>query len=231
MWSAWAEAYANEEYASMSRADFLALNIKILSINKDKWRKDHGEYDRSRIPAQITTSAIINKIAVAEDPRGGKYQKYSRGEPRSYNRSAGAQFIGQPRLANQPGVAGGLDAGRGAGRYGGGRGGGGQQQQAAAIRPAVPPMGLKPVGTGGAKGGGQGGLCLRDMLHAKDPVSFPSGCMIESTTGFECKHRHGIQFTSGGKLNPADKADALRSLKTMQGAFAEQAKPYIIANL
>ena len=55
--------------------------------------------------------------------------------------------------------------------------------------------------------------------------------MIESTTGLECKHRHGIQFTSGGKLNPVDKTDALRSLKTMQGAFAEQAKPYIIANL
>jgi hypothetical protein len=69
------------------------------------------------------------------------------------------------------------------------------------------------------------------MLHAKDPVSFPSGCTIESSTGVECKHRHGIQFTSGGKLNPADKADALRSLKTMQGAFAEQAKPYILANL
>eukprot|EP01036_Dinobryon_divergens_P036395 gene36395-47380_t len=126
----------------MSRADFLALNIKILSINKDKWRKDHGdENDRSRIPAQITSSAIINKITVAEDPRGGKYQRYSRGEQRSYNRGAGAQFNGQPRLANQPGVAGGLGAGRGAGRYGGGRGGGGQQQQAAAIRPSVPPVG------------------------------------------------------------------------------------------
>ena len=202
----WSEIYSNEEYASMSRADFLALNIKILSINKDKWRKDHGEYDRSRIPAQITSSALPIKIAVAEDARGGKYPRYSRGEQRAFNKGAGAQSNGQPRLANQPGVPGGLGAGRGAGRYGGGRGGGGQYQ-AAANRPAPPPVNIvapKPVGAGGAKGGGQN-LCLRDMLHAKDPVSFPSGCMIESTTGVECKHRHGIQLTSGGKLNPADK--------------------------
>ena len=89
---AWSEVYSNEDYASMSRADFLALNIKILSINKDKLRKDHGEYDRSRIPAQIISSTVMSKIAVAEDVRGGKYPKYSRGEQRAYNRGAGAQF-------------------------------------------------------------------------------------------------------------------------------------------
>jgi len=229
----WSEIYSNEDYANMSRPDFLALNIKILSINKDKWRKDHGEYDKSRIPAQIISSGVISKNAVAEDVRGGKYPKYTRGEQRAYNRGAGAQFNGQPRVTNQPGVAGSLGAGRGAGRYGGGRGGGGQQM-AAANRHAAAPVNIavpKLGGAGGVKGGSSGGLCLRDMLHAKDPVSFPSGCTIESTTGVECKHRHGIQLTSGGKLNPADKADALRSLKTMQGAFAEQAKPYILANL
>eukprot|EP01036_Dinobryon_divergens_P035015 gene35015-45325_t len=222
---AWSEIYSNEENASMSRAEFLALNIKILSINQDKWRKDHGEYDRSRIPAQIISSAaVITKIEVAEDVRGGKYPRYSRGEQRAYNRGAGAQYNGQPRVTIQPGIAGGLGAGRGTGRYGGGRGGGGQQQ-GAANRPAAIPVNIaapKLVGAGGVKGGSPGGLCLRDMLHAKDPASFPSGCMIESTTGIECKHRHGIQLTSGGKLNPADKADALRSLKTMQDPVAEE---------
>jgi hypothetical protein len=232
---AWSEIYSKEDYENMSRPDFLALNIKILSIDKAKWRKDNGEYDKSRIPAQILGPPTVGKVSGAEDVRGGKYPKYTRGEQRAYGRGAGAQFNGNPRVINQPGAAGGLGAGRGAARYGGGRGGGGGggQQQAAANRPGANQNAVtaKPTGGAGGKGSGPGGLCLRDMLHAKDPVSFPSGCTIESSTGVECKHRHGIQFTSGGKLNPADKADALRSLKTMQGAFAEQAKPYILANL
>jgi hypothetical protein len=109
---AWSEIYSKEDYASMARANFLALNIRILSIDKSKWRKDHGEYDKSRIPTQILAPPTVGKVSAADDVRGEKYPKYSRGEQRAYSRGAGGQINGRPRVANQPGVAGGLGAGR-----------------------------------------------------------------------------------------------------------------------
>ena len=227
----WAALYSNEDYASMGREDFLALNLQTLSINKKEWRKDHGEYDKSRIPAQTVAPPGVGRVAGDE----GKVGKYTRAEKRAYSR-AGAYHQGenaQVRAANQPGAPGALGAGRGAaGGRGRGRGAGGAPYVAphAPVVPAVVvPLRL---GNGAGRGArGSAGICLRDTLHARDPATFPVSCMVEQDTGVACRHRHGVVLTSGGKFNPADKAAALSSMKNMHGEFATAARAYIENNM
>ena len=57
----WAALYSKKDYASMGREDFLAHNLQTLSINKKEWRMDYGEYDKSRIPAQIVATPGVGK--------------------------------------------------------------------------------------------------------------------------------------------------------------------------
>jgi hypothetical protein len=90
----------------------------------------------------------------------------------------------------------------------------------AVVLPVVPPK--QPVG------GGQKGLCLKDLLHRKDPSEFPSGCPRPTA---QCKFRHAVQLTAAGKLNPGDKAALLTGMGSMAGPFAVQAREYIEAHL
>ena len=223
----WAALYSNEDYASMSQPDFLALNLQTLSINKKQWREDHGEFDKSRIPAQVVAPPGVGRVA-ADDSKGGKF---TRAERQAYNR-AKAYPDPQARAANHQNGQGALGAGRGAARGRGAGRGRGAAPYAAAYTP-VPPVAVQPhIGGAGAKAlKGLGSICLRDTLHARDPAAFPTGCVIERETGVECRHRHGVVLTSGGKFSPADKAAALSSMKNMHGEFAGAARMYIESNM
>jgi hypothetical protein len=72
------------------------------------------------------------------------------------------------------------------------------------------------------------GLCLKDLLHRKDPVEFSTPC---PRLAAQCKFRHGVHLTAAGKLNPVDKAAVLAGISTMDGPFAVQARTYIEAHL
>ena len=217
----WSNLYSNEDYASMSRGDFLTLNIQTLSIAKDVWRRDHGQYDKARIPVQVLAPPVSGKVA-AEEGKGGRY---SRPERRAYK--AAGDHANQPgqhaKAANPPGAFGG---GRGAGGRGGGRGRG--AMPVGANKPVVPVV-IKQEKVAGGHGvkGASTSICLRDLMHAKDPAVFPDACMTETETGVACRYRHDILLTSGGKLNPADKAAAMAGAKNMQGEFAALARDYL----
>ena len=214
----WANLYTNEDYASMGRADFLALNIRTLSIDKEAWRRDHGQYDKARIPVQVQAPPD-GKAPVVEN---AKVARYTKAERKAYNRA------GSPRAVHTPALPGALGAGRGAGGRGAGRGGG--VQYAGANKPAAAPIVAQPPRQGGGGGRGAKGpasICLRDTLHARDPIAWPTNCNVEKDTGAACRHRHDVVLTNAGKFSPADKASVLASMQNMKGEFADQAREYI----
>jgi len=87
----------------------------------------------------------------------------------------------------------------------------------------IPAVVVNPPAAGAKKG-----LCLKDLLHKKDPAEFPSPCPRPDV---QCKFRHGVHLTAAGKLNPADKTAVLTGMAAMVGPFAEQARTYIELHL
>ena len=166
----WAELYHNEENASMSKKQFLELNLTVLRIDKKQWRRDHAEYDRARIPHQVVSpqASIGGKAVGVEGEYGDKYMRFDkravpragRGQQRQYGQNAPARGVN-----NQPVLQGALGAGRGAGQRGfGGRGGG---NVAIANRQQAPAPAARAVQGAGAGGKATAGPCLRDLLYAR----------------------------------------------------------------
>ena len=87
----------------------------------------------------------------------------------------------------------------------------------------IPAAVVNPPAAGAKKG-----LCLKDLLHKKDPVEFPSSCPKPDV---QCKFRHGVHLTAAGKLSQADKTAVLTGMAAMVGPFAEQERTYIESHL
>jgi hypothetical protein len=69
------------------------------------------------------------------------------------------------------------------------------------------------------------GVCIRDTVHAKDPVKFPVGC-----TKPDCQHRHDVILTGAGKLSPPDK-EAVDVILTGAGKLSPPDKEAIVKTL
>ena len=77
----------------------------------------------------------------------------------------------------------------------------------------------------GANKGKQATMCLKHILHEKDPLEFPAQCV-----NAPCHRSHATQL-QGGKFSAQDKTAALGILANPRGTFETKAKQYIIANM
>ena len=62
--------------------------------------------------------------------------------------------------------------------------------------------------------GAKKGLCLKDLLHKKDPTEFPSLCPKSDA---QCRFRHGVKLTLAGLHSPLDKIAVLTGIAGING--------------
>ena len=200
-----ARLYTNGDNEHMDFEEFKRLNKKILRIDTSKWLDDHSRLDRTKIPRQVVAPPGVKPT-----------QPLKRDFHQAFNDDKNERPH-KRGLWNPRGDRGGGNGGRGRGRDGGRGRYGGFKREIPEEDPLVGANKIQARIKAPIKG-----VCIRDTVHAKDPVKFPVGC-----TKPDCQHRHDVILMGAGKLSPPDKEAVVKTLTHMPGNFAKGALVFI----